>query len=228
MAYNWRRGSYLKYFYMKRLLLLFWVMTAWWSSALFAQDSMRSWQTVLQAQLQALEKVPPPQWPAYTDTLAELARTHPQEWLLQYYAGWSYTQLSFKAEKKKAEQYSEQAAPFVKKALELQPHHTETLTLMGYWLSARINAVPSRGASLGSESRQYAEKAIDADPSNPRASLVKALNIYYTPAIFGGGKKRARPTVVETGEKFARFTPADALAPNWGRNIYDVLNASYQ
>jgi hypothetical protein len=56
---------------------------------------------------------------------------------------------------------------------------------------------------------------------------VKALNIYYTPAIFGGGKKRARSAVEETGEKFARFTPADALAPNWGKNIYDALKATY-
>ncbi|MBC9911657.1 hypothetical protein [Chitinophaga varians] len=213
---------------MKPLLLLFWVMTAGLTPSLFAQDSVRSWQPVLQAQLQALEKIQPAQWAPHTDTLAQLANAHPQEWLLQYYAGWAYTQLSFKAEKKIAEQYCEKAAPFVKRALGLQPGHTETLTLMGYWLSARINAVPSRGASLGAESRQYAEKAIDADPSNPRASLVKALNIYYTPAIFGGGKKRARPTVVETGEKFARFIPADALAPNWGKNIYDVLNASYQ
>lgn len=203
-------------------------MTAGLTSPLFAQDSTHSWQPVLQAQLQALEKIQPAQWTPHADTLAQLANAHPREWLLQYYAGWAYTQLSFKTGKKTAEQYCEKAAPFVKKALELQPRHTETLTLMGYWLSARINAVPSRGASLGAESREYAEKAIDADPSNPRASLVKALNIYYTPAIFGGGKKRARSTVVETGEKFARFTPADALAPNWGKNIYDVLNASYQ
>ncbi|QJB39265.1 hypothetical protein HF324_15920 [Chitinophaga oryzae] len=210
---------------MKRVLLLFLMITGGMTT-LSAQDS--SWQATLQGQLQVLEKSAPPQWPAHADTLAQLAGAYPQVWLLQYYAGWAYTQLSFKAEKKKAEEYCDKAAPFVKKALEMQPHHTETLTLMGYWLSARINAVPSRGASLGAESRQYAEKAIDADPANPRASLVKALNIYYTPAIFGGGKKRARSTVVETGEKFSRFTPADALSPNWGKNIYDVLNASYQ
>ncbi|RBL89165.1 hypothetical protein [Chitinophaga flava] len=195
---------------------------------ILAQENVYSWPTVLHAQLKALEKAQLEQWPAHADTLQTLGREHPGEWLLQYYAGWVYTQLSFRAKGEKKEAYCELAAPFVKKALELQPENTESLVLMSYWLSARINADHSRGAVLGMESRHYADRAISADPSNPRASLVKALNIYYTPAIFGGGKKRAKATVVETGEKFAHFTPVDELAPNWGKNIYEYLNASYQ
>ncbi|NSL91044.1 hypothetical protein ECE50_029750 [Chitinophaga sp. Mgbs1] len=186
------------------------------------------WQPLLKAQLQALEKATPSAWAPHVDTLAKLAGQYPDIWLLQYYAGWAYTQLSFKTPKKMSEVLCNQAEPFVRKALALQPGNTETLTLMGYWLSARINAVPSRGAALGAESRDYAQKAISADSSNPRAFLIKALNIYYTPAIFGGGKKRARAVVEETGAKFAAFTPADEFSPAWGKNIYEVLQASYK
>ncbi|SEW53683.1 hypothetical protein SAMN04488122_5628 [Chitinophaga arvensicola] len=186
------------------------------------------WQTDLRQQIMVLETAAPAQWPPRIDTLMALANAHPEEWLLQYYAGWAATQLSFKSDKTAAEALCKKAEPFVKKALEMQPGNTETLTLMGYWLSARINAAPSRGASLGGESRSYAEKAIAADSTNPRAWLIKALNIYYTPAIFGGGKKRAKSTVDIVAEKFAAFKPDNALAPRWGQQIFDALLASYR
>jgi len=186
------------------------------------------WPDSLQQQLHALETASPGDWPPHIDTLMLLAAVHPEEWLLQYYAGWAATQLSFKSDKTVADALCNKAAPFVKKALAMQPGNTETLTLMGYWLSAKINAAPSRGASLGGESRNYAEKAIQADSTNPRAWLIKALNIYYTPAIFGGGKKRAKSIVDITAEKFAAFKPATQLSPNWGRQIFDALLASYR
>lgn len=190
--------------------------------------AQNSWQSTLQTQLEQMEKASPENWPPHVKTLETLATQNPNEWLLQYYAGWAATQLSFRTSKSDAELLCDQAEPFVKKALELQPDNTETLTLMGYWLSARINAVPTRGASLGSESRKYAEKGIAANPNNPRAWLVKALNIYYTPKIFGGGKQKAKSTVEQAGDKFAQFKPSNSLAPNWGQQIYDMLSANYK
>ncbi|HEY8960363.1 hypothetical protein [Chitinophaga sp.] len=207
-----------------RLPFLFWILAA---PAVYGQEN-NNWQQALEQQLQVLESAEPAAWPPRIDTLTMLAQAHPDEWLLQYYAGWAATQLSFKSGKKEAESLCREAEPFVKKALQLQPGNTETLALMGYWLSAKINAAPSRGASLGAQSRNYAEKAIAADSTNPRAWLVKALNIYYTPAIFGGGKQRAKPTVDITAARFAAFKPENALAPNWGQQIFDVLMASYR
>lgn len=186
------------------------------------------WTRTLQQELKVLETAAPADWRPHVDTLLSMATAHPNEWLLQYYAGWSATQLSFKSDKTTAEALCDKAGPFVKKALQMQPGNTETLALMGYWLSARINAAPSRGAALGGESRSYAEKAILADSANPRAWLIKALNIYYTPAIFGGGKKRAKSTVDIAAAKFAAFKPANDLAPNWGGQIFETLMASYQ
>lgn len=207
-----------------RLHFLLWILVA---PAVYGQEN-GSWQQALEQQLQVLDTAAPEAWPSGIDTLTALAGAHPDEWLLQYYAGWAATQLSFKSDKKEAEALCRKAEPFVKKALQMQPGNTETLALMGYWLSAKINATPSRGASLGAQSRSYAEKAIVADSTNPRAWLVKALNIYYTPAIFGGGKQRAKPTVDITAARFAAFKPGNALAPNWGQQIFDVLMASYR
>ena len=165
-------------------------------------------------------------WQETADKISKMANEHPEEWLLQYYAGWGYTQASFKADN--AESLSNKAEAYVKKALQMQPTHSETLTLMAYWLSARINAQNSRGVTLAKQSRKYAQQAIEANPANPRAYLVKALVIYHTPAMFGGGKQKAKPVVEQTAEKYASFKPRSPLDPDWGEDIYQELAKKYQ
>lgn len=182
------------------------------------------WKQSLREELAQLDKTTDfSAWQQGAEKIGKLAAANPQEWLLQYYTGWAYTQSSFRAPKGEAEPTTEKAEPYVKKALELQPDNTETLTLMAYWLSARINANNTRGISLGPDSRNYSDKAIAADSANPRAYLMKALVIYHTPALFGGGKKRAAPIVEEAGQRFAEFKPKNELDPHWGDDIFREL-----
>jgi len=182
------------------------------------------WQDPLKQELKHLETTADfNAWQQSADKISKLAAAHPGEWILQYYTGWAYTQSSFRAPDGEAEPTTDKAEPYVKKALELQPDNTETLTLMAYWLSARINAKNTRGVSLGPESRNYSDKAIAADSANPRAYLMKALVIYHTPAMFGGGKKKAAPVAETAGQKFSAFKPKDELSPQWGNEIYKEL-----
>lgn len=190
------------------------------ATGFIARGQTADWQARLKQEIRQLETTADfDTWQQGADKLAKLTGEHPEEWLLQYYTGWAYTQSSFKAPEGKADPTTEKAAPFVKKALEMQPKNTETLTLMAYWLSARINANNSRGISLGQESRNYSEQAIEADSSNPRAYLMKGLVIYHTPALFGGGKKKAAPVMEAAAQRFANFKPKDELAPRWGSEI---------
>ncbi|WPV66494.1 hypothetical protein [Chitinophaga sp. LS1] len=192
----------------------------------FAQNS---WQQPLQKVLSQLDTAKTfGTWQSNINALEPLAKAHPNEFLLQYYIGWAYTQSSFQAPKGQAEPLTDKAESYVKKALDMQPTNTEALTLMAYWLSARINASPTRGATLGSDSKEYSDKAIAADSTNPRAYLLKALVVYHTPALFGGGKKKAAPLVAEAGQRFAAFKPDNALAPHWGNDIYQQLAADYK
>jgi hypothetical protein len=187
------------------------------------------WKDTLKGELELLEKTTDfAAWQQGAERIALLATAHPEEWLLQYYTGWAYTQSSFRAAKGQAEPSTEKAEPYVKKALDLQPGNTETLALMAYWLSARINANNSRGLSLGPDSRNYSDKAIAADSANPRAYLMKALVIYHTPALFGGGKKKAAPLVEEAGQRFAEFKPKNDLEPHWGNEIFRELQKEFE
>lgn len=190
----------------------------------YVAQGQTDWKQSLKEELKQLDNTTDfAIWQQGAEKIGNLATAHPDEWLLQYYTGWAHTQSSFKAPEGQAEAATEKAEPFVKKALDLQPDNTETLTLMAYWLSARINAKNSRGVSLGPESRNYSEKAIAADSANPRAYLMKALVIYHTPALFGGGKKKAAPIVEEAGQRFAGFKMKDELEPHWGNDIYKEL-----
>jgi len=193
------------------------------TTGLIAQGQT-DWKQSLKEELTQLDKTTDfTVWQQAAEKIGNLTAAHPEEWLLQYYTGWAYTQSSFMAPKGEAEPSTEKAEPYVKKALELQPGNTETLTLMAYWLSARINANGTRGMSLGPDSRSYSDKAIKADSANPRAYLMKALVVYHTPALFGGGKKKAAPIAEEAGQRFADFKPKDELEPHWGNDIFKEL-----
>ena len=64
--------------------------------------------------------------------------------------------------------------------------------------------------------RETVAKAQQLNPANPRACLVEANNVYYTPKMFGGGADKAKPLYEQAQAKFAAFVPAGPLAPNWG------------
>jgi len=195
----------------------------------FMVQGQTNWEQSLKEELAQLDKTTDfTIWQQGAEKIGNLAAAHPEEWLLQYYTGWAYTQSSFRAPDGEADPSTEKAEPYVKKALDLQPDNTETLTLMAYWLSARINAKSSRGMSLGPDSRNYSDRAIKADSANPRAYLMKALVVYHTPALFGGGKKKAAPIVEEAGQRFADFKPKDELEPHWGNDIFRELEKELQ
>ncbi|UYQ95052.1 hypothetical protein MKQ68_08085 [Chitinophaga horti] len=208
-------------------ILTYMLYTLLLSTPLLAQDTTNNWQQSLAAELKTLDNSASVSvWKQSADKISGLANEHPKEWLLQYYAGWANTQASFKSDSPEA--LCDKAEAHVKKALDMQPSHSETLTLMAYWMSAKINAQHSRGVTLGSQSKKYAERAIEANPANPRAYLVKALVIYHTPAMFGGGKKKAKPVVEQAAQKYASFKPKSQLDPDWGENIYEELAKKYQ
>jgi hypothetical protein len=59
-------------------------------------------------------------------------------------------------------------------------------------------------------------KAKEINPENPRAYLLKAQMVYYTPAQFGGGPEKACPEVQVANAKFTNFKPTSPIAPTWG------------
>lgn len=80
--------------------------------------------------------------------------------------------------------------------------------------------------SLGRNAYRCAERAVLLDPDNLRTNLALAINDFFTPKIFGGGKK------VERHLKKALQAPisqVSELVPNWGKpNVYELLVKYYR
>ena len=81
-------------------------------------------------------------------------------------------------------------------------------------------------ASLGRDALFHAERAVELNPNNLRTNLALAINDFYTPKFFGGGKK------VEYHLKEALAAPVtsskDSL-PTWGKsNVYKIIVKHYR
>ncbi|MDD8060947.1 OspD family protein [Shewanella metallivivens] len=50
----------------------------------------------------------------------------------------------------------------------------------------------SKGAEFGMKTATLLQQASELEPTNPRVSLVKAINAFYTPSVFGGGLEKAQ------------------------------------
>ena len=147
-----------------------------------------------------------------------IALAHPKSWHANYYAAYSYTLLALMAPKDEIDALADRAEEYLDAATSIRPHNAENHILAAYLLSARINVNPMmRGASMGSESKTHLTAALEQEPGNPRGLYVRGMGIFHTPAVFGGGKKKAKPYLDKALEIFENSSHADPLEPHWGK-----------
>lgn len=80
--------------------------------------------------------------------------------------------------------------------------------------------------SLGRAAYMHAEKAVALAPDNLRANLALALTDFYTPKMFGGGKKVV-PHLTKALQ--APSPEASSQLPRWGKPmVYELLVKYYQ
>ena len=158
-----------------------------------------------------------------------IALAHPKSWHANYYTAYSYTLLALKAPKDDIDALANRAAEYLDVATSIRPDEAENHILMAYLLSARINVNPMmRGATMGRESKSHLTAALEREPGNPRGLYVRGMGIFHTPAVFGGGKKKAKSYLDNALEIFEAPTDhADPLEPHWGRQETIALLTQY-
>jgi len=142
------------------------------------------------------------------------------EWLPYYYASIAYVMMAAKEMQTNGDrvgEFVEHAEKHLEKTLALEDQNSEVLTLKGYVTMANIWVNPIvNGALYGPKAVMQFDQAIEANPENPRPYSLKAQNLYYTPAMFGGGAETAKPIFLKAKEKFATFEPKSDIHPSWG------------
>ena len=163
-----------------------------------------------------------------TNDVERIALAHPKSWHANYYTAYGYTLLALKAPKDDIDALADRAMEYLDIATAIRPDEAENHILMAYLLSARINVNPMmRGAGMGRESKAHLTTALEQEPDNPRALYVRGMGIFHTPAVFGGGKKKAKPYLDKALETFEALTGTDPLEPRWGQPETEELLTEY-
>jgi hypothetical protein len=143
-----------------------------------------------------------------------------KEWYASYYAALAYVKLAFEEQGKMIDVYCDKAEKHLNAILKIKKEDDELMVLRSMITSSRIMADPlTRGQTNAALASQMLDKAKELNPENPRIYLQRAIWIYFTPEIFGGGKLKALPVFKTAAEKYAKFKPKGELDPNWGLNI---------
>ncbi|MCE2742617.1 MAG: hypothetical protein LW701_03485 [Fluviicola sp.] len=64
-------------------------------------------------------------------------------------------------------------------------------------------------------------KPNDSNPNNPRIYYLKGAALFYTPKMFGGGGKKAKPFFEQAKPLFPTQDTSSVLIPTWGERQTD-------
>jgi hypothetical protein len=148
-----------------------------------------------------------------------IALAEKNQWLPFYYAALCRTFTVYMTQDvSKIDPMLDVAQKHANLADSLQPNNSEIVLLKSMILGGRIMVDPmSRGMQYGMQSGMLNTQAMTLDPENPRPYFVMGQALFYTPEQFGGGKDKGCAQLMKAKEKYATFTPASPLHPDWGK-----------
>lgn len=159
--------------------------------------------------------------------MERVANVEKSEWLPSYYAALGSIYLASKEMQSgggKLKDYVAKAAELLEKVKAIAPDNSEVLTLEGYVNLAHIWENPMvNGAKYSPLAFASFQKAVEADPNNPRPDYLWGQNLFYTPAAFGGGKEAAKVYFDKAKKKFETFKASSEIMPNWGKPANDYF-----
>lgn len=157
---------------------------------------------------------------AVGNKLILIAKKYPDAWAPQFYAAYSRVQLSyFEQDGAKKDYYLDEAEGYLSEAVRiLGKENSETEVLAATIANSRIGVNPQqRWQKYGKQFDEHLDKAKELNADNPRIYLQRGIAKYYTPKMFGGGKKAAQPYFDKADELFAKETGGDVDKPYWGK-----------
>ena len=151
--------------------------------------------------------------------LERVAAAAPAAWEPRYYQARAYVKMGFAGTNGDAQdKLFDQAQAALDQALKMKnADRAELLVLQAYVLQGRIMVSPMlRGAVYTGRVQEALGEAKALSPNNPRVYVVLANDVYFRPAMFGGGGEKAKPLYEKAVALFATYKPASALSPTWG------------
>jgi len=162
-----------------------------------------------------------------SDNFERIAKAENNQWLPYYYSALMLVNHSFTLKDfSTLDPVMDEATQLLNKADSLQPQNSEISCVRMMVATVQMLVDPQQRymVYMPEIEKQYLA-AVQQDSSNPRPHYLKGENIQNTPEQFGGGCEAAKAELSLAREKFARFSPASPLMPNWGKERVDQLLA---
>ncbi|SFI28730.1 hypothetical protein [Halpernia frigidisoli] len=165
---------------------------------------------------------------ALANDFSRIALKENKEWLPQYYAAYADIQkgriLMRANDLSQLDALADDAQKHIDIAQTLSPNNVELTILEKMSHSMRMMVDPqSRFMSEGSTAAELLATAEKMDPENPRISLLKAEDTYYTPEQYGGSKEKGIELFKKAQAQFAVYKSKSALDPTWGKEEADYF-----
>jgi len=153
------------------------------------------------------------------------------QWLPYYYAAFSTIRKGRMAmrEGKLADldPIAAEAQKSLDLAIDLNKDNAENLILQKMIHGLKMMVDPqARFMSEGMLAADALSKAEKIDAGNPRITLMKAEDTYFTPEQFGGSKARGLELFQKSLDQFKIYKTKSALDPNWGKGEAEYFLAN--
>ena len=191
-----------------------------------ALTAQTDYEPALAAHLASLEADgSPDNLAAVGAALERIAAAHPDAWLPAYYAALAQQRRHYAAGEAGCAPCLEAMDAHLVRA-EAADDNAEVMTLRASYYQSMLSLHPMRAPYYGPKAGTLLQQAMRKDPSNPRAASLYGQNLYYTPAMFGGGVAKAQPHLARAVELFAAEADAErGVLPAWGARRAAAVNA---
>jgi len=152
-----------------------------------------------------------------------LLKHEDRESLIQFYLGYAKFRLgnffsTIKEDDDQSVRYFDEALVHLDKSQILDPNFTETHIILSAIYGSKIKDSPWKGMFLGRRAENEIRKALEMEPTNPRAWLHRGIAESFTPGLFGGGKEvamKSLQTALELYEQEENMSPENL---QWGKD----------
>lgn len=153
------------------------------------------------------------------------------QWLPYYYAAFATIQKGRLAmregKKEELDPIAGEAQKYLDLAMELNKDSAENLILQKMIHSLKMMVNPQqRFMSEGMLAAEALSKAEKIDAQNPRITLMRAEDTYYTPEQFGGSKSKGLELFQKALDQYTVYQPKTKLDPNWGKSEAEYFLAN--
>jgi len=195
-------------------LLVFLTLTAWATDQAYYEAMGKQIGVVYSAQtIDELQSA--------VNALDRIGQAESAKWEPHYYGAFGYLMMATREKDgQKIDGYLDLALERVTRGSEISKDNSELLALEGFVHMLRVSVDPaSRGQRFSGMSMKSFNKALKANPSNPRALSLLAQMQYGTAQFFGSSTAEPCSTAQKALDLFNTQTSGDPLSPQWGKDM---------